>query len=119
MARSWEEARKRFPDHPLFSTYDPILADRLTRVAAEAAKEGDAARARGLLERAVEVEPEQADLWFNLGLGRRADGDTTGAIQAWEKALRFDPTMAPASAALARYRATEEPAGPGAARRGK
>ena len=100
MDRSWSEARARFPDHPLFATYDPILADRLARLAAEAVRTGDPKRATELLERAVELAPRQATLWFNLGIGRREAGDLVGAVDAWRQALRLDPDFEQATEAL-------------------
>lgn len=62
MEASWGEARKRYPDHPLFASYDPILADRLARRAVAAAEAGDGAGALGFLERAVAYQPENASL---------------------------------------------------------
>lgn len=109
MERSLNEARERFPDHPLFATYDPILADRLARWAVEAARTGDDGQARRLLERAVGLDPDQASLWYYLGTARRADGDLPGAIEAWEQTLRLDPTLEMASEAIRRSQATLPP----------
>jgi protein O-mannosyl-transferase len=105
MERSLNQARQRFPDHPSFATYDPILADRLARWAVDAAQTGDDGQARRLLERSVGLAPDLASLWYYLGLARRADGDLPGAIDAWEQALRLDPTLEQASEALRRSHA--------------
>jgi tetratricopeptide (TPR) repeat protein len=90
--RAWNEARARFPDHPYFRTYDPLLADRFARRAAEALGAGDRGTARRLLERALRYHPGRADLWAYLGTERSATGDPRGAIAAWRQSLRLDPS---------------------------
>ncbi|MCA9727463.1 MAG: tetratricopeptide repeat protein [Candidatus Eisenbacteria bacterium] len=100
MEQAWNQARARFPDHPLFATYDPLLADRLARLAADSARNGDLVKARAALERAVRYQPRQATLWFYLGTLRSDAGDRAGAVAAWREALRLDPGSEQAARAL-------------------
>ena len=53
--------------------------------------DGDARRAVGLLEQAVEADPEAAAAWRDLGEARRAAGDRFGADAAHRRALEINP----------------------------
>ena len=46
-----------------------------------------------LLEQAVADRPEDADLWFYLGLARVRAGDASGAIEALERADRLQAPL--------------------------
>jgi uncharacterized protein HemY len=46
-----------------------------------------------LLEQAVVDRPEDADLWFYLGLARVRAGDASGAIEALERADRLQAPL--------------------------
>jgi tetratricopeptide (TPR) repeat protein len=52
--------------------------------------EGDAKQALELLERAVSLEPNRAEAWFNLGLAAEKAGQPTRAAEAWKKYLELD-----------------------------
>lgn len=52
---------------------------------------GDTVLARGLLARAVEEYPADADLWEDLALCRFWERDLKGASEAWNEALRLRP----------------------------
>jgi tetratricopeptide (TPR) repeat protein len=60
---------------------------------AEALQQGRAADAIGWLETAVELDPELANAWVNLGVVRRRAGDTAGAEHAYKRALELDPRI--------------------------
>ncbi|MBZ0268608.1 sulfatase-like hydrolase/transferase, partial [bacterium] len=49
--------------------------------------------ARRHLEKALELEPDRAPTWSNLGLARRRQGDEAGAREAWRRALELDPEL--------------------------
>ncbi len=49
------------------------------------------AEAREALERAVQLNPEEALYWTNLGWARYLTGDVTGAIRASVQAMRLEP----------------------------
>ena len=89
------------------------LVDRLKRVApgsvpalaAEAAFRadvlGDATTATRLLERAVTIAPDRADLWNDLGLARDARDHPIEAERAFRRALALAPGHRAAAANLA------------------
>jgi CHAT domain-containing protein len=63
-----------------------LVAAYLTR-----RESGDVAHALNLAERAVQVSPDRAEAWFNLGLTAEAVGLGTRAQQAWSRYLQLDP----------------------------
>lgn len=54
------------------------------------------------LRRALEVAPENVDLWINLGAFYATQGDFDSAIEAYQVALQIDPRHKPAYSGLAR-----------------
>lgn len=54
--------------------------------------EGDATHAIGLLERAVTLDPNRVEAWFNLGLAAEAVDLPVRATEAWTRALALDAT---------------------------
>ncbi len=55
-------------------------------------RKGDYATAGELLERAVALEPDEADYHCDLGLCRYRLGDREGGLAAYDRALEIDPT---------------------------
>jgi len=47
--------------------------------------------ALGLLTRATELKPDDAQLWHNLGIVREQNGDTSGARAAFQRAVALNP----------------------------
>lgn len=58
---------------------------------AEILQTGNAGIAKQWLELAVQIDPELANAWVNLGVARRRAGDNDGAEQAYRQALTIDP----------------------------
>jgi len=54
-----------------------------------------------MVRRAAELNPDSADVHYNLGLMLHQDGDTAGAVEAYRRALAIRPTMFEAMANLA------------------
>ncbi|HEV8631304.1 MAG TPA: tetratricopeptide repeat protein, partial [Thermoanaerobaculia bacterium] len=54
-----------------------------------------------LLYRALRLDPSLTAAWTNLGVALRRAGDATGAVMAYEMALRIDPSDAAARRDLA------------------
>lgn len=53
------------------------------------------------LENAVQLQPDNATLWYQLGVLHAATGNTDEAVQALIRSLQFDPTYADARYVLA------------------
>ena len=68
---------------------------------AESLRAGSAAEALGWLRQAVQIDPEFAGGWVNLGVALRRQGDTAGAEAAYRKALEADPQTSSAYSNLA------------------
>jgi Flp pilus assembly protein TadD len=68
---------------------------------AESLRAGSAAEALGWLRQAVEIDPDFAGGWVNLGVALRRQGDTAGAEAAYRKALEADPQTSSAYSNLA------------------
>ena len=54
-------------------------------------KGGDLEGALNLLTRAQELQPADAQLWYNLGIVREQSGDTSGAQAAFRRAAELNP----------------------------
>jgi Flp pilus assembly protein TadD len=73
------------------------LADR----GLEAAREGALGEAVGLLEKALELKPSDADTWNTLGVVLVRQGEAGRGVDAFDHALRFNPKHADAHRNLA------------------
>jgi predicted TPR repeat methyltransferase len=69
-----------------------LLADRRYEMARAYRAEGDLAAAIDLLEQTVELQPGFAAAWFDLGDAREVAGQRDGAIDAFQHALKTDPS---------------------------
>jgi tetratricopeptide (TPR) repeat protein len=68
---------------------DPGVTLALREQSLEAASRGDNEQAIALIERALRIEPDRAELWIDLARLHLEEGDTTGAEQFARKALLF------------------------------
>ncbi|HZI77817.1 MAG TPA: tetratricopeptide repeat protein, partial [Gemmatimonadales bacterium] len=57
----------------------------------ELARQGRYKEARQEFRRAVEIDPENAMAWANLGMASAASGSEQEAVESYSKALRLDP----------------------------
>jgi len=69
----------------------PTSADTLEAEADRAARGGDTAGARRLLEQATRLDPGRGEAWLKLAAMCRASSDLDGALAAVTGALRIDP----------------------------
>jgi hypothetical protein len=69
----------------------PTSADTLEAEADRAARGGDTAGARALLEQATRLDPGRGEAWLKLAAMCRATSDLDGALAAVTGALRIDP----------------------------
>lgn len=66
------------------------------------------ADAAGMLERGLELLPEDADAWIHLGIAHRGQGDTAAALEAFRRAQALAPDHPQIAGHLAATRAQAE-----------
>ncbi len=69
--------------------------------------QADWGRAEAAFRHAAELEPTRADLWTNIGRVRLETGNFSGAREVLERALKLNPTFAPANFFYARVLQSE------------
>ena len=84
---------------------DPKFAEGLTRAASLAYQDGELEEAKGLLERALALEPRHFAAWSGLGLVLEDLGDLKGAQHAYREALYLHPFLDSAKRGLVRLEA--------------
>jgi tetratricopeptide (TPR) repeat protein len=91
---------------------DPDDAVVLSLLGAVHTAQGRAPEGRILLERSVQLDPENEIAWFQLGVARQRLGDHEGAVEAILQARRlrmpFPETAAPLAASLTTLRRFEQ-----------
>ncbi|MDB5550100.1 MAG: SAM-dependent methyltransferase [Rhizobium sp.] len=68
-----------------------ITADRRAEYAKMLSENGDHTAAAGLMQNALDLVPNWAAGWFQLGELAEKAGDKPRAVDAWRKMLEFDP----------------------------
>lgn len=53
---------------------------------------GDFEQARQSFQKALEIDPNQAEVWLSLGIVTQLSGDPTGAIHAYSQAVKIKPS---------------------------
>ena len=89
----------------MISTSDFNVPDKARKEmdkATEAMDKGDFTTATQRLEKAIQIYPEYARAWNNLGVIRMKGGDRDGAKAAWERAIATDDKLSQAFLNLAR-----------------
>ncbi|WP_421765443.1 tetratricopeptide repeat protein [Ekhidna sp.] len=76
-----KKAKAEYPEDIEIAKYEINLLIELKRT--EEAQEG--------LEQAIEADPENADLYFSLGVLKEETGDLEGALEKYRKAVEIDP----------------------------
>ena len=77
--------------HRLFLSSGDLIADRRYEFARDLQIKGDLAAAAEVMEQAIEVAPNFASAWFELGKMRLDLGETDKAIAAFQNAYAADP----------------------------
>ena len=83
------------PSPTVKTPYPAAIDERflaLVRGALQAAQERALPEAAGLLEKALELKPTDAETWNSLGVVLVLQGDTARGADAFGQALRLDPT---------------------------
>lgn len=88
---NWEIAKKIYPNNPFLKNNLKLMGtvyynDAMTMGSKHPHE------ALKLLEKALEVDPNNADYWYNLGGVSYTIGDFEKARNAWTKTLLLDPT---------------------------
>ena len=68
-----------------------MSGDTIEQAADRAAAAGDFTTARSMLERAVEADGSNHELWMKLSAMRKASGDVSGALAALDRGLAIRP----------------------------
>ena len=71
----------------------PDHAEALHHLGIAELKRGQAAAARGLIERAVALDESLDSAWANLGVAQRESGDLEAATRSYRKALALNPNQ--------------------------
>ncbi|CCD91352.1 conserved hypothetical protein [Bradyrhizobium sp. ORS 375] len=77
--------------HRFFLSSGDLIADRRYEFARDLRLKGDLAAAAEVMEQAIEVAPNFASAWFELGQIRIALGETDKAVAAFQNARAADP----------------------------
>ncbi|MEZ5895183.1 MAG: tetratricopeptide repeat protein [Parvularculaceae bacterium] len=83
---------------------DPGHVGALSNLGRIARARGDVAGALRYYRAACSGEAAPAEVFFNLANTLRDTGDAAGAIREYERALRMNPSLAPARSALEKFR---------------
>lgn len=97
----WNVVKKAYPNYPNLQQYFSILGRLyLTRGSAYGAQHNYAAATREIYK-GIKVNPNDADLWYNLGGAYFTWGKYDSAYYAWNITLKIDPNQAQAKKGLA------------------
>jgi tetratricopeptide (TPR) repeat protein len=94
---------------PLAQSNDAGLLSDIAATYLSRQASGDVKRALDLLERAVSLDPNRAEAWFNLGLAAEAADEPTRAEEAWTRALALDSQSGWAGEARAHLERLKKP----------
>jgi tetratricopeptide (TPR) repeat protein len=96
MEAAWSAARRLFPQHPYFASYDPQFAAAFASQGQQALASGDPAGARRHLERALRFQPNLPTAWLALDRACSELHDEACARTARQRALELDPGLSEA-----------------------
>ena len=87
---AWKKAEQLYPHHPLLKTYYPTLAIAYLNKARELGP-NKAAEAIAQIGKALEFDPNNAEIWYNLGGAYFTIKEFDKAKQAWLRTLELNP----------------------------
>ncbi len=88
---TWGRAKTLYPSNPFLVTYYQILAQAYTNEAAEYGRAGKYKEAIEKLEKAASLNPNDAEIWYNLGGASYTVKDFARAKIFFENCLRLNP----------------------------
>lgn len=83
-----EEIRKKYESIDMEASNDPMV---LNTDAYVFAKQGDFSKAHELIERAIDLAPEDANLFDSKGEFYMMEGKMDEALKMWKKVIKLDP----------------------------
>jgi tetratricopeptide (TPR) repeat protein len=97
-ARGWllhffGNAENAYKAYVLAHAADPKDMAALRALAGIAADKSKWDIAESWFEKVIELQPEDSDLWFNLGFVREHAGKTAAALAAFDAAVKFKPAQ--------------------------
>lgn len=96
----WETAKRIYPNNPFLKRNIKLMASVYYNDAMKIGRE-QPQEARKLIEKATELDPANADYWYNLGGVNYTMGDFTAAQKAWVKTLQLHPNHQDAKRGMA------------------
>jgi len=96
----WDKAKVIFPNNPYLKVNYPLLGKAYMNEAFRIGAK-DPGKAVAMLEKAVESDPSNPDLWYNLGGACFTINNFQRAREAWIKALELKPDYEQAKQGLA------------------
>lgn len=87
----WDKAFRIYPSHPSKQLYYNLLADAYYRKGYNLGGQQQWAEGKAWLLKAVEINPNNARMWYDLGGFAYNSGDFLKAKEAWDRAYAIDP----------------------------
>jgi tetratricopeptide (TPR) repeat protein len=82
---------KYYPHYPDLPRYRTVLSDAYLNKAMALGKEQKYAEAILEMQKGLEVDPDNAEIWYNIGGAYYTVKDYQKALEAWEKTLQLKP----------------------------
>lgn len=88
---NWNTVKKMYPTHPVLKTLYPLLASQYLNEGLIFGSKKEYEKAIGKMMKASEVDPENAEIWYNLGGACFTIKKYDKAREAWEKTIQLNP----------------------------
>lgn len=96
----WNVVKAAYPTYPNLKEYFSLLGKLYFTKAAQYGGRHNYAAAIGELHKGIGIDPNESQLWYNLGVTYCSWGKYDSAYYAWHKVLQLDPNNAEAKKAL-------------------
>jgi len=96
----WDVVKRVYPDYPNLSRYFYMLGKGYLNKGVQYGKQHNYTAATQEMYKAIQINPGDADLWYNLGGAYFTWGKYDSAYYAWQKTLQIDPNNAEAKRGL-------------------
>lgn len=104
----WNIVKRAYPDYPNLQQYYAILSKLYLSIASRDGFHGNYAAATQEIYKAIRVDPNNADLWYNLGGAYFTWHKYDSAYYAWNITLRINPNYAEAKKGLSAIQVTKK-----------